>query len=58
MMRQERHSIRSARAVGSWISGKKPQVDKLAKEGNPDAIAFPRAHVDGSEMIFTFSGIK
>ena len=46
-----------ARAVGLGYPGG-PKVDKLAKEGNPDAIAFPRAHVDGSEYDFSFSGIK
>ncbi|MBR5914505.1 MAG: tRNA (adenosine(37)-N6)-threonylcarbamoyltransferase complex transferase subunit TsaD [Selenomonadaceae bacterium] len=33
-----------------------PQIDKLAKEGNPDAIDFPRAKV--SEFDFSFSGLK
>lgn len=46
-----------ARAVGLGYPGG-PKIDKLAKEGNPDAIAFPRAHVDGSEYDFSFSGIK
>ena len=46
-----------ARAVGLGYPGG-PKVDKLAKEGNPDAIEFPRAHVDGSEYDFSFSGIK
>lgn len=46
-----------ARAVGLGYPGG-PKVDKLGKEGNPDAIAFPRAHVDGSEYDFSFSGIK
>ena len=33
-----------------------PQIDKLAKEGNPDAIDFPRAKV--SDFDFSFSGLK
>ncbi len=46
-----------ARAVGLGYPGG-PKIDKLAKEGNPDAIKFPRANVDGSEYDFSFSGIK
>ena len=33
-----------------------PQIDKLAKEGNPNAIDFPRAKV--SDFDFSFSGLK
>ena len=46
-----------ARAVGLGYPGG-PKVDKLAKEGNPDAIKFPRAHVENSPYDFSFSGIK
>jgi N6-L-threonylcarbamoyladenine synthase len=46
-----------ARAVGLGYPGG-PKIDRLAREGNPDAIEFPRAHVDGSEYDFSFSGIK
>lgn len=46
-----------ARAVGLGYPGG-PKVDKLAKEGKPDAIKFPRAHVDGAPYDFSFSGIK
>lgn len=35
-----------------------PQIDRLAKLGNPDAIVFPRAKVAGSKYDFSFSGIK
>ena len=35
-----------------------PKIDKLAKEGNPDAIDFPRAHVGDSVYDFSFSGVK
>lgn len=35
-----------------------PKVDKLAREGRPDAIAFPRASVGDSPYDFSFSGIK
>lgn len=46
-----------ARAVGLGYPGG-PKVDKLAKEGNPDAIKFPRANVENSPYDFSFSGIK
>lgn len=46
-----------ARAIGLGYPGG-PKIDKLAKEGNPDAIEFPRAHVDDSPYDFSFSGIK
>ena len=45
-----------ARAIGLGYPG--PKIDKLAKEGNPDAIEFPRAHVDDAPYDFSFSGIK
>lgn len=46
-----------ARAIGFGYPGG-PKIDKLAKEGNPDAIEFPRAHVDDAPYDFSFSGIK
>lgn len=46
-----------ARAVGLGYPGG-PKIDKLAKEGNKDAIVFPRAKVDGAPYDFSFSGIK
>jgi len=46
-----------ARAVGLGYPGG-PKIDELAKEGNPHAIEFPRAQVDGSPYDFSFSGIK
>lgn len=46
-----------ARAVGLGYPGG-PKIDKLAKEGNPDAIEFPRAHISGSDYDFSFSGLK
>lgn len=46
-----------ARAIGLGYPGG-PKVDALAKEGNRDAIAFPRAKVDGNEYDFSFSGLK
>ena len=46
-----------ARAVGLGYPGG-PKIAKLAKEGNPLAIEFPRAKVSGSEYDFSFSGLK
>lgn len=46
-----------ARAVGLGYPGG-PKIDKLAKEGNPHAIEFPRAHVEDAPYDFSFSGIK
>ena len=46
-----------ARVVGIGYPGG-PKVDKLAKEGNPDAIEFPKSHFADSPYDFSFSGIK
>ena len=46
-----------ARAVGLGYPGG-PKVDKCAREGRPDAIAFPRGHIAGSPYDFSFSGLK
>lgn len=46
-----------ARAVGLGYPGG-PKIDKLAKEGNPYAIDFPRAHIEDAPYDFSFSGIK
>lgn len=46
-----------ARAIGLGYPGG-PKIDKEAKNGNPDAIAFPRAKVEGSDYDFSFSGLK
>lgn len=46
-----------ARAIGLGYPGG-PKIDKISKEGNPDAIQFPRAKVDGSNYDFSFSGLK
>ena len=46
-----------ARAIGLGYPGG-PKIDKLAKEGNPEAIAFPRAHIDDAPLDFSFSGVK
>ena len=44
-----------ARVVGLGYPGG-PKVDKLAKEGNPEAITLPKTHFDN--LDFSFSGIK
>lgn len=46
-----------ARAIGLGYPGG-PKIDKLSKEGNPDAIVFPRAKVAENEYDFSFSGLK
>lgn len=46
-----------ARAIGLGYPGG-PLIDRLAKSGNPYAIAFPRAKVEGYEYGFSFSGLK
>ena len=46
-----------ARAIGLGYPGG-PKIDKLSKEGNPAAIAFPRAHIEEAPYDFSFSGLK
>lgn len=46
-----------ARAIELGYPGG-PKIDKLAKEGNPEAIKFPRARVEGAPFDFSFSGLK
>ena len=46
-----------ARAVGLGYPGG-PKIDKTAKEGDPHAVEFPRAKVEGSPYDFSFSGLK
>ena len=46
-----------ARAIGLGYPGG-PKIDKLAKEGNPHAIEFPRAHMEDAPYDFSFSGVK
>lgn len=35
-----------------------PQLEKLAKKGNPKAFSFPRPIIDNSDFNFSFSGLK
>jgi len=46
-----------ARAIGLGYPGG-PKVDRVSKEGRRDAVAFPRAHIDGCPYDFSFSGLK
>ncbi len=46
-----------ARTLGLGYPGG-PLIDKLAKEGNPKAIDFPRAMLDQDNLDFSFSGLK
>ena len=46
-----------ARAIGLGYPGG-PKIDAISKEGNPEAIHFPRAKVGESEYDFSFSGLK
>ncbi|MGI5998846.1 MAG: tRNA (adenosine(37)-N6)-threonylcarbamoyltransferase complex transferase subunit TsaD [Lutispora sp.] len=46
-----------ARALGLGYPGG-PQIDKLAREGNADAIDFPRAYLEEGSFDFSFSGLK
>lgn len=46
-----------ARAIGLGYPGG-PKIDKVAKNGNPEAISFPRAKVGENEYDFSFSGLK
>lgn len=45
-----------ARSIGLGYPGG-PLVDKMAKEGNPEAITFPKVHFQDS-LDFSFSGVK
>ena len=46
-----------ARAIGLGYPGG-PKIDKVSKEGNPDAVKFPRAKVADAVYDFSFSGLK
>lgn len=48
---------KSARLLGLGYPGG-IQIDRLAKSGNPKAIAFPRAWLDHDSLDFSFSGLK
>lgn len=46
-----------ARAIGLGYPGG-PKIDKVSGEGDPEAIFFPRAHVEDAPYDFSFSGVK
>ena len=46
-----------ARALGLGYPGG-PKIDRLAKEGNENAIEFPRAKFQDDTLDFSFSGVK
>lgn len=46
-----------ARALGLGYPGG-PIIDKLAKEGNSNAIQFPKAYLEEGSYDFSFSGLK
>ncbi len=46
-----------ARVLGLGYPGG-PLIDKLAAEGNPDAVQFPRVRMDKDSLDFSFSGVK
>lgn len=46
-----------ARAIGLGYPGG-PKIDKVSKEGDPDAVHFPRAKVEDAPYDFSFSGVK
>ncbi|MDD3403666.1 MAG: tRNA (adenosine(37)-N6)-threonylcarbamoyltransferase complex transferase subunit TsaD [Hespellia sp.] len=46
-----------ARAIGLGYPGG-PKIDKVSKEGNPEAISFPHAHMEDAPFDFSFSGVK
>lgn len=46
-----------ARAIGLGYPGG-PKIDRVSKEGNPEAIFFPRGKIEGSPYDFSFSGVK
>ena len=46
-----------ARAIGLGYPGG-PKIDKLSREGDANAIKFPKAHIEDGKYDFSFSGVK
>lgn len=46
-----------ARAIGLGYPGG-PKIEKVAREGNPHAMEFPRAKIEDGPFDFSFSGLK
>lgn len=48
---------KTARLLGLPFPGG-PEIDRLARDGDPTAIAFPRHRADGDSLDMSFSGLK
>ncbi|MBO5935538.1 MAG: tRNA (adenosine(37)-N6)-threonylcarbamoyltransferase complex transferase subunit TsaD [Clostridia bacterium] len=48
---------KAARAMGIPYPGG-ANLDKIAKDGNPEAYRFPHPRIDGAPLDFSFSGLK
>ena len=46
-----------ARAIGLGYPGG-PKIDAASEEGDPDAVVFPRPHMEDAPYDFSFSGLK
>ena len=46
-----------ARAIGLGYPGG-PKIDRVSREGNPEAIVFPRGKIENNPYDFSFSGVK
>ena len=46
-----------ARAIGLGYPGG-PKIDRISREGNANAIEFPKAHIEDAPYDFSFSGLK
>jgi N6-L-threonylcarbamoyladenine synthase len=46
-----------ARSIGLGYPGG-PKIDKISKEGNENAIEFPRSYLENGSYDFSFSGVK
>ena len=53
---------RAAASMGErpvkYFSGSQPKIDRIAKEGNPEAIHFKRVYLEKDSLDFSFSGLK
>ncbi|HOV78934.1 MAG TPA: tRNA (adenosine(37)-N6)-threonylcarbamoyltransferase complex transferase subunit TsaD [Bacillota bacterium] len=48
---------KAARTLGLGYPGG-PLIDKLSREGNPEAVSLPRAYLEEGSYDFSFSGLK
>jgi N6-L-threonylcarbamoyladenine synthase len=49
--------VKGAKLLGLEFPGG-PAIDRLARQGNPEAIAFPRSYLKKGSPEFSFSGLK